>query len=40
MFLRKMEVALGRADVAMAHQALDRVDIHPALQHVGRKGMA
>ncbi len=31
---RQMEVAQRRADVAVAHQALDGVDVHPGLEQV------
>src|SRR5687767_1594941 len=37
---RKMEVAQRRADVAVAKQPLDGVDVHPGLEKMRGKGVA
>jgi len=38
--LRQMEVAHGRADMAMAEKALDGVDIDAGFEQMGGEGMA
>ena len=40
MLAREVKVPQRGADVAVAHQALDRVDVHPGLQQVGGEGVA